>query len=84
MRQLTYKQVFGVSAKRGLQLVTLLTLPLCRNGFHTRCIECFQTPVRRKFVICSCQCHNVIKGRGYVAPSRSEWAVEEAAQKIAI
>ena len=84
MQQLTYKHVFGVSAKRGLQLVTLLTLPSCRNGFHSRCIECFQTPVRRKFIMCPCQCHNVIKGRGYVAPSRPERAVEEATQKIAI
>ena len=70
--QCTYKEVFGSSAKHGLPLVTMSVLPSCRNGFHSQCIECFQTPVRRKFVMCPCQCHNVIKGRGYVAPSRSE------------
>lgn len=80
MQQQTYKAVFGSSAKHGLPRISLMTFPSCQHGWHGRCIECFQTPVRRKMVVCTCQCHNIIEGRGDAATSCAQRTTQETIQ----
>lgn len=75
----TYKEIFGTSSKNALPLCTTTLFPRCQNGCHLQCIEMFQTPRRRRFVICMCHCHNVNEGRHDVISPCVQRATQKAA-----